>query len=215
MTKFFLDFFFPLHCLACGAEGHLACPTCRRKIPPAEQPEVLTRAKIWARADYRDPLASELVRALKYRGWKVAAMEMAEIMLNQLPLDLDQTPADKIILVPAPLSTWRRLGRGYNQAELIAKALARLAPERFELGTGLVKKIRHTKSQVEIKERSKRLVNLIDAFTYTTRGRRLARGWCILLIDDVTTTGATFIELKKLFHTAEAKKIICWAFAHG
>lgn len=208
-------FFFPLHCLACGMEGHLACPVCRAEIAPADQSEVLTRAKIFASADYRDPLVAELVHALKYRGWKVAASEIAEIMLRQSPLDLSVRPADKIILVPAPLSIWRRFGRGYNQAELIAKALTKLSPERFELGTGLATKIRHTKSQVEIKERSKRLTNLAGAFALTARGRMLARGRHLLLIDDVATTGATLLELQKLFRGAGAREIEGWAFAHG
>lgn len=215
MFKLLLDFFFPLHCLACGVEGQLACQACREKIPAAENLEALTRAKIIARADYRDPLVAELVHTLKYRSWKVAAPEIAEIMLKQFPLNLAHRPTDKIMLVPVPLSAWRRLGRGYNQAELIAKALAKQAPEHFELATDLVAKIRHTESQVEIKERSKRLTNLAGAFALTTRGSRLARGRHLFLIDDVSTTGATLMELQKLFRQTGASEIRGWAFAHG
>jgi ComF family protein len=219
--KLILDFFFPLHCLSCGQEGQLACPKCRAKIALANNPDNLTSAKISAVADYQDPLVAGLIHALKYQGWTAAAPEMAEIILQHLNRQSGLTakilnPGDlKVMLVPVPLSTWRQGQRGYNQAELLAKALQPLAPERFEVCPDLVKKIRHTISQVEIKERHKRLINLAGAFALSDGGLTKVRGRRLLLLDDVTTTGATFNELKKLFRAAGAAEIICLAFAHG
>ncbi|PIP58395.1 MAG: hypothetical protein COX02_00520 [Candidatus Vogelbacteria bacterium CG22_combo_CG10-13_8_21_14_all_37_9] len=226
MTKFLLNFFFPLHCLACGSEGHLACPSCRKKIPPTENPDDLIRAKIFAISDYRDPLVQALVRVLKYQGWKIASLEIAELILestinnpnsflSSLLTQKISPPSAKILLVPVPLSPWRRFRRGYNQAELIAKNLVQLKPDLFELRTDLVKKIRHTKSQVEIQERHKRLKNLTGAFELVEINKQNLKDRTILLLDDVTTTGTTFQELKKLFHHTQVKEVICLAFAHG
>src|SRR6185295_3148301 len=114
MKTLFLNFFFPLHCLVCGREGALACQNCRLKISPADNPDQITKHQIYSTCDYRDPLVAALVQALKYRGWKVAATEMTELMFEnskseaQSPLSRlemgGEATKEKIILVPVPLS---------------------------------------------------------------------------------------------------------------
>lgn len=122
----------------------------------------------------------------------------------------------KIILIPVPLSRARYHQRGYNQAEELAKQMVKLNPEQFALETSLVKKIKDTPTQVSLRDRAKRLANLKGAFEVRPwptgfkvglQGARksnfeTANGQVIVIIDDVSTTGATINEIRQLLQKA-------------
>jgi ComF family protein len=96
--------------------------------------------------------------------------------------------AEANFLVPVPLH-WRRLfQRRYNQSAELARALARLSKVRA-LPDGLVR-TRRTPSQGGL-SRQQRRQNVHDAFCVKERYRPRIDGANIVLIDDVTTTGAT------------------------
>ena len=104
-----------------------------------------------------------------------------------------------------PVSGLRRLKRGYDQTELIAKALAR------DLGmpaTAVLKKIRHTPPQSGIRDAAQRRANVLGA--YIVRNRQDLTGKRIILLDDVLTTGATASECARVLVTAGAKEV-CFA----
>jgi competence protein ComFC len=120
------------------------------------------------------------------------------------------------ILIPIPLSKERFRERTYNQTELICEELIRLdtspKPNRLTLlKSTLIKKI-DTPHQAQIHDRSHRLKNVVGSFalknTDTMNGRN------IILIDDITTTGATLSEARKVLKKAGAKKIIAFTVAH-
>lgn len=89
------------------------------------------------------------------------------------------------LVVPVPLHAKRRRERGYNQSELIAKALAKQAGVPFV--QGLVR-IRPTLPQVGLSH-TERIENVRRAF-HLAKGFEISKKR-ILLIDDVMTTGAT------------------------
>ena len=101
-----------------------------------------------------------------------------------------------------PVSRLRKFTRGYDQSELLAKALAR------ELGCEAVRslrKIRNTPPQSGSRSVSSRKANVLGVYRAVNR-EKLA-GKQILLIDDVLTTGATVSECAKTLLTASAKEV--------
>jgi ComF family protein len=148
------------------------CSTCREHPPAFDR-----LLGLWS---YEPPLDT-VILALKFRRLEYLAEHLAEALGRELGDDLRACD----LAVPVPLHWRRRLARGYNQAERIARHLAGLA--RLPLVPALARR-RATPAQSRL-GRPARLANLRGAF----RVRRPAavHGRHVLLVDDVATTGAT------------------------
>ena len=112
------------------------------------------------------------------------------------------------LLAWVPVSTLRKMKRGYDQSQLIAQSLGR------ELGltpTPVLKKVRHTPPQSGIRDASMRRANVSGAYRIR-RGVDVA-GKRILLVDDVFTTGATAGECARSLNINGAKEVHCAAVA--
>lgn len=94
----------------------------------------------------------------------------------------------EVVLVPVPLHRWRLWRRGYNQAGLLARALARQTAS-YWLPDAL-ERVRMTRTQQGL-SRAERLRNLKGAFRVPEHQRERIRGRTVVLIDDVLTTGST------------------------
>lgn len=221
-----LAFFFPVYCLDCKVEGHFLCPACRQKLPPPGGDELPNW--IMAGFDYGDERVRELIWRLKYQKQTAVAKEMAEMLWPMISGELLET-SGPIWLVPVPLFWWRRWQRGYNQAEILAKQLAKIRPDKFVVKNNLIKKIKNTSAQAKIKKRNERLANLAGAFVINQKAGQINPRQIIILIDDVTTTGATLSELRRLLiraglpavpaHAGQAgvhpRHLRALVFAHG
>jgi len=193
-----LTLFFPEKCLNCGKKGKIICQKCVEKLPcPANT------ADLWAAASYRDKTIKRLIWQLKYRNVKSAASVAAELILLKTPITkfIGQT---NCLLVPIPLSRKKLKKRGYNQAELIAKFISDSLKIKTE--TGALYKKTHTASQVEAGDRKKRVQNIKGSFSVPNP--EIVKGKIIFVIDDVTTTGATIEEARRVLSEAGAEKII-------
>ncbi len=117
------------------------------------------------------------------------------------------------LLVPIPLSRERIKERGYNQTEKIAEALSTMADSAsFTLETKALIKIRHTQPQMSVSDKKKRLEHLTGAFSVPNPSLVIGRD--IVLIDDVTTTGATITEARKTLLRAGARQVTAYVIAH-
>jgi len=133
-----------------------------------------------AAAAYEGPLERAIHR-FKYEGWRSLAPPLAALLADRLAVDA--LPAS--LLVPVPLHRRRLKTRGYNQAELLAKDLARALHVKPPC-TALCR-TSDTAPQVGL-DRLRRQNNVMGAFTW--RAPPL-HGEPVLIIDDVATTGAT------------------------
>jgi len=128
-----------------------------------------------------DGPARNLVHALKYGGWRIAAEPMADRIGRLCGARLGALDA----LVPVPLGATRLRERGHNQASLLARALGR------SLGVAVLddvlRRTRNTRSQTSLTPVERRR-NVAGAFA---AGSPRARGLSVALVDDVLTTGAT------------------------
>jgi ComF family protein len=106
------------------------------------------------------------------------------------------------LVVPVPLHPARLAERGYNQAALLGAAAA------SELGAPLaataLRRTRHTPQQARL-DRARRLENVARAFQVRDPGR--VRGRRVVLVDDVTTTGATLAACAEALRAAGAASV--------
>lgn len=114
------------------------------------------------------------------------------------------------LIVPVPLHYWRLVKRRYNQAALIAKALAK--ETGIDYAPDILKRTRATPTQgfLNARERQK---NVRNAFQVCVKKEEQVRGKNILLIDDVYTTGATVNECTKALLKAGAEEVNILALA--
>lgn len=209
-----LDTLFPVYCLSCQKRGEFLCLKCISESPTAERE---SERWIYPLFDYRHPPIKKALWLLKYNHKKKLAdifgMAMYGVILEELAdLKLMDNFYDPL-LIPIPLSKQRYRERGYNQAELICKELIKLDKNKnFQLETNVLIKHHETIHQARIKNRAERLKNLSGSFSIKTPEKIKNRN--IILIDDITTTGATLNEARKTLKKAGARKIIAFTVAH-
>ncbi|MCA9767710.1 MAG: ComF family protein [Gemmatimonadetes bacterium] len=198
----------PLICGVCAARwAGLPEPACARCQHPrlldldcrlcAEWPPEFIAARSAVRLDER---VREVAHAFKYGGWR----RLAPLMARRMAPHLDQLgPGD---LVPIPTSRRRRWRRGYNQAEVLAAALAELTGRRVR--SSVLTRRSGDSSQVG-RTPQERLANLGGAF----RGERVMGP--VILVDDVFTTGATLVSAATALRTAGVERIAAVTFARA
>lgn len=169
----------PHDCLGCGTEGSLLCTDCIQKLPPAaEQPHKPAHLGIVQSVTNYQGMAKDLVWKLKSSGAQSAAKIMAAQMSRLLG------PRKPGLIVPVPTATSRVRGRGYDQAKLLARELARQAGLPYADCLA-----RHGQAHQVGASRAQRLQQIAGNFRVTKR--YLVRGAHLILVDDVATTGAT------------------------
>ena len=209
-----LDLILPVNCLVCGKSGKNFCEQCLSNAPIAERE---TKQWIYPLFDYRYPPIKKAIWLLKYNGKRKIAEIFAESIYGRILEELaDLAVFENFrnpILIPIPLSRKRFRERGYNQSELLCRHLVVLDKNTsFILEKEALLKIKETEHQARIKNKSKRLQNLVGSFGIQQAERIKDRN--IILIDDVTTTGTTLLEARKLLRACGAKKVIAFTIAH-
>ena len=205
-----LDALFPPRCVGCRRVGELLCAECLERIPLVEFPvcarcgDTVSTAGLCARCRVA-PLQIECIRSVayfegvlrkavhwfKYRGRTGLVEPLGALMAaywERHPMQVD-------VVVPVPLHPARLRERGFNQAALLAREMARHVG--LAVDESALTRRRATASQVGLSA-VQRKENVCDAFGCSGSsvvGRR------VLLIDDVCTTGSTLeacaVALKK------------------
>ena len=182
--------------------GEAVCGLCQRMRPTFE--------KAAAYGSYAGGLR-DLIHLLKYQQVRPTANVLGR-MLAEAVTDLEkEIPAGVVMVVPVPLHARKRSQRGFNQAEVIARAALkqfarRLSdrPDRLKLLTGVLVRRRETGSQIGL-TRHQRRENLRGAFGVTDAGQISNRH--VLLVDDVFTTGTTASECARVLRRAGAARV--------
>jgi ComF family protein len=128
--------------------------------------------------------ADDLAHALKYEGWPELAEEMGSAMAR---VPLPDEAAEAALVVPVPTTQARLRARGYNQAELLARSMARTLD--LPVATAL-ERTRGGATQVALHP-SQRRANVKGVFAVRRAFSPRLRGAHVLLVDDVLTTGST------------------------
>jgi ComF family protein len=225
-----LDFALPPRCPGCGAvtdEPHRFCLTCWSALTFLGEPccarcalpfEYGEGAEVVCGRCLAEPPAYDRLRAavaygdmaravalkLKYGGRPGVAETMARFMERHL--DTAGAP----MLAPVPLHRWRIWRRGYNQAALIAGALARRAG--LEARLDLVERVKATPVLRGMSPRERKAA-VRAAFRVNPKRKAALEGKAVILVDDVYTSGATTNACARILRRAGAARvdILCWA----
>ena len=205
-----MNILFPPKCVLCGKilekEESDLCRFCRTDAP--EYPNRKSKlqfldsfAAVWY---YEGSVRKSLLR-YKFYNARSFAGSYGRLLAMKL---LEEYPEGFDILTWVPVSRLRRFRRGYDQVELLARAVGK------ELGmapVSLLKKVRHNRPQSGIHGAAQRRANVLGAYRETDR--EAIAGKRILLLDDILTTGATAGECARVLKTAGAKEVHCAAVA--
>lgn len=193
-------------CVFCNFRNNTGqiCKECRKKYEP-EFEQVF-----WA-GEYTNALKSAIWE-LKFGKRKELIGPLAELLYKKFAEFYGKSKTENFIVIPIPMHPKKKHKRGFNQAELIAKEFAKLSG--IDIAANLLIKTKETQTQVETKTKEERIKNLEGAFSVYDPNRVWGNR-TIILIDDVATTGATFIHASRTLKKAGAQKIICLAIAHG
>jgi ComF family protein len=201
-----LDWVTAPYCSTCGhpffgqVEGERTCPHCVGLLPAFNTGCTAVL--------FRGP-ARSLVIELKYHQGLQAISDM-EAIFRRAPHVL--ALARDAILVPVPLHPRKRRERGYNQAELLAHALARVAGGSTRV-IAILRRVIDTPTQTAFDRRT-RLGNLKNAFALT-RGAALNRAHHYILVDDVFTTGSTLNSCARTLRRAGCLNVDVVTLGHG
>ncbi|MEY4270754.1 MAG: hypothetical protein RLZZ58_1970, partial [Pseudomonadota bacterium] len=198
-----LDFLDRPACAACsmplgtGAADGMMCGACLAKTPPfAGAPAAVAYG----------PVARTVALRLKYGRRLGHAPLMAKLMARKLPL----TGGPPLLLIPVPLHRWRIWSRGFNQAALIADALARVTG--VDADPLLLTRRRHTPS-MRGRGRKERAATVKGAFALAADAKPKLKGRHVVLIDDVHASGATLHACARALRGggAAAVSALTWA----
>ncbi len=181
-----------------GALSEPRCGLCRR-IEPAF-------ARAVAYGSYESGLR-ELIHLLKFGGVRPAANVLGRMLAEAIATLAPEFPAEGVAVVPVPLHRTKFRQRGFNQAELIARAAIKISParERLHFCAGVLERTRETASQIGLTSHQRR-ENLRGAFAVAHQ-RKLVKGREVLVVDDVYTTGATVSECARVLRRAGATRV--------
>jgi len=154
---------------------------------------------------------------LKYRRNSKVAHSLASILYDVLREELAERSLTEHfsdpLLVPMPISHKRLRERGWNQTAILCEEVMKHDRNTFltYLPTALAKD-RHTESQARTHSKRDRLTNVEYSMKVIEPDSIKNRN--VVLFDDVTTTGATLREAKRVLKAAGAKKILAVTLAH-
>ena len=227
-----MDVVFPPGCVACrvpvAADGNF-CPACFAKLrmiaaplcdccgvpfavaigDGAQCPECLASPPEFTHARAAlvyDAISAPLVTALKFHDQWAGLTRAVDMMMGAA----GDLAGGADLLVPVPLH-WRRLmKRKYNQSALLAYEIS--SRVNLPVMPQLLARIRPTTPQMRL-DRKTRLTNMHKAFASPPAATATLKGKCVLLVDDVVTTGATANACARALKRAGAREVRVLALA--
>ena len=204
-----LDLAFPASCAGCAAEGTVLCPSCRQALDvrqalppgvplglPAAMPMPLVQLE-WC-APFSGVVRVALHR-LKYSGERRVAIPLADAMAARW----SAAGVGGDMLIPVPVHVERARKRGYDQAFLLASAVAERLGVPWQPA---LERTRHTIPQFELGRRARRS-NVSGAFALRSGAGMAMTGVWPILVDDVVTTGSTLVACAEALYDAGATAV--------
>lgn len=169
------------------------CGDCRTVLPHFD--------RVFSAAIY-DGVMKEAIHQFKFSRKFGLGAPLAHLLLTQLQGKIEYSKYHAIL--PVPLHRSRSRQRGYNQAEILAKVVAKT--HHLTLMTRNLIRVRRTAAQWQFSNKRERLENVKNAFQL--RFPEQIRDKHLLLIDDIFTTGSTVNECAKTLKHAGAASVV-------
>ena len=205
-----LELLFPRKCILCGkilerGETDL-CRDCRVNNPECPHSRKnFSFLDSWIAVWYYEGYIRGSLHRFKFGRARHYAAGYGRLLAMRV---MTEYPEGFDLITWVPVSTLRKFRRGYDQVELLAKAVAK------ELGmqpVATLKKIRNNRVQSRITGQAQRKANVLGV--YRVENPENIEGKRILLLDDIITTGATAGECARVLLTAGAREVHCGCVA--
>lgn len=202
-----LDLFFPPRCAFCRTVGvHGVCQNCEKTLPRTPEPLCKdTSFGVCAAPLLYEGVVRESLLRFKFHGVQGAAEGygalLAQCVAEELGGEFD-------LVTWVPVSRERERERGYDQAFLLARETAKhwdTKPVR------LLRKTRDNAAQSGLSSAAERQGNVLGV--YKAENTEMLKNACVLLIDDILTTGSTLGECVRVLKEAGAKSVVCATLA--
>lgn len=181
------------------------------KLPRAEK---IQTDYLRAAFDYQHKTTRAIVQAAKYDSSHKAANIMGQKLYDELLSFCEEhrVISKSVGLVPIPLSNKRYQQRGFNQCRRIIRSILQTADSTDHFKErSVLEKTRQTKPQASLRK-NQRQQNIKGCFRI--RPGSSVESENLIIIDDVTTTGATIKEAKQVLEAGNPESILALAFAH-
>lgn len=215
-VNYLLWLLFPKRCAVCGKiiqRNERFCKVCRDKIERVDKSCTVCggienscecRWRVFRFSGCLAPFhRGENSMRMLYRFKLHGKLDTADILATEIHKKLEKYWADQSfdVVTAVPMTNFKRINRGYNQSELIAKRLAKLMGLEYK---NLLKKRPFYKPQHTL-DREERYKNVVGMF-YAPSPHGYKK---VLLVDDIKTTGATLNECTKELLFAGAEDVYC------
>lgn len=214
LVQAFLGALFPRACVLCSQEGAVLCDSCEHKVHIPDWNVYLEHegVRIFSRISYKHPAVQKLLHAWKYKGdssagtcwerWIAEGDDAPEVFIGAY-------------FVPVPLAREAYAERGFNQAEVLAQALAtRYGGEVYPI---LARTPRQ--AQAKTKKEQREGIRRDNPYTVNTRGAQEGKAGLlprrVILVDDVCTTGNTVMACADALHGAGIEHVAVCTLAYG
>ncbi len=209
LIQWLLDLIYPPKCTFCRkllrADETDICGKCRTTLPQIEGS--LKRGEFYSECFsvyYYDETVRESLHRFKFQSMQ----QYAAVYGRLIAMKILKEGLSFDVLTWVPISKKRRAERGYDQSELIAKAIAK---ELAVPCIATLQKTRHNLAQSLQPNAAARKANVLGAYSIASSLDLTDKQ--ILLIDDIMTTGATLSECSRVLLTAGAKNVCCATMA--
>ena len=224
LKTFLLNTLFPPVCVSCKSEGDFLCVECLRNLDKNKISPIYRRKEldpdfnkldgvIYALDYAKNPQIKAAIKQLKYKFTQDLAEYFANMIAEKIR-ELNMVKNKQIILIPVPLHKKRLNYRGFNQAEVITRAIAsRFSDDQMQV-IELLERIRHTDQQAKL-DKYERRKNLGGAFVISSGSREMNNFYVhkyntstiYFIVDDVCTTGSTLEECAGVLKENGFKKV--------
>jgi ComF family protein len=187
-----------------------ARPT-ERRVRTLSFDELCAIATVDGPLPYHDPRVRALVWEIKYRHNKEAAALAAAYLAELVRIELGDLLGAPLLL-PLPMHPERRKERGYNQTEFLCEAMLPHIAGSAEYADDVLVRTKLTAPQQGL-AKHKRLTNVKKSMEIKDPAR--VRGRVCIVIDDVSTTGASFVEASRALRLSGAVEVRCVPLARS
>jgi len=187
---------FIYRCAGCGQSTRKVCVECAAKIDSYSPPYCSDAVVAFSYVG----LVRDLMLGFKYQNHRAVAALFAECLLKRLQAISEVGRIEVVTWIPTTRE--RRMARGHDQAETLARILGRT------LGVPVRKLLeRETVGHQTGRSRQQRLVGV------ALRAQSMSVPGTVLVVDDVVTTGATMRMAEQSLYLAGAARVVCIAVA--
>ena len=214
MFIYLIDFFLPRFCPGCNnklsPKENPVCETCLSSLLVIDEEKLSDEyEKNFALSHFVDDYYAayifeigktlqHIIHALKYKKQFKLGIFLGQILGERIKLRGWQID----IILPIPIHRLKKIERGFNQSDYLVKGITKEL--NITNSTNTIKRTRHTESQTRL-NMAERAKNVYDAFKVRKPEKIMDKN--ILLVDDVSTTGATIQECAKILKQSGAKKV--------